>query len=162
MLFVVFLLPDHNVPVHQDVVEEEKLAGFCPLAAHLRENTLTHEDTSQDGQGLSGTSEATLYHGYSPGICLTVHCEKDSEARKNTLIQLLFFFFPGAETFSLFSRVSATMHFSRGIVCNILSDKLQKLQSFWEISGKVVSLEPFRMRISSHSRDCQSISQSRG
>lgn len=74
VLLVVLLLHDHNVAVHEDVVEQEELPGLRSLAAHLRQHALADQHTAGNGQRLAGAAEAVLHHGDAPCIRLTVDC----------------------------------------------------------------------------------------
>ena len=43
MLLVVLFLVDNNVPVHQQIVEEEKLPGFGLFPASFSQDALAHQ-----------------------------------------------------------------------------------------------------------------------
>lgn len=53
MLFVVFLLADYDISVHEDVIKQEELTGFGSFAAHLCENAFADENTSGNQELLA-------------------------------------------------------------------------------------------------------------
>ena len=57
MLFVVLLLVDDDIAVHQEVVEEVELSRLRLLAAHLGEDAFADEHPAGNAQGLSGAAE---------------------------------------------------------------------------------------------------------
>lgn len=46
MLLIVFFLVDNDIPVNENVVEQEELSGFRFFAAHFREDSLADEHSS--------------------------------------------------------------------------------------------------------------------
>lgn len=73
VLLVILLLANNDIAVHEDVVEEEKLPGLRPFAAHLCENAFANEDATGNEQLFAGTAKAALDHLYSTCIRLAVH-----------------------------------------------------------------------------------------
>lgn len=74
MLLVVLLLADHDVAVHENVVEQEELTGLRPFAAHFRQDALADQHAPGNRQRLAGATEAVLHHCDAARIRLTVDC----------------------------------------------------------------------------------------
>ena len=88
----IFLLINDDVPVHEDIIEQEELTGFGLLPAGLGEDALPHQDpTCQrtrsqltfqrdspalpwDCQRLAGRPEALLHIRDPPGVGRGVDC----------------------------------------------------------------------------------------
>lgn len=72
MLLVVLLLLNDDVPVNQDVIEEEELSRFGLFATEFSEDALSDQDSARNGQWLTRSTKAAFHHSDPLGVSLTV------------------------------------------------------------------------------------------